>query len=224
MPGNSPMVTIELSPQYRVRASARVNIPLTASAVWGQMRDFAWFTTLDPFHARMRVMSPELRPGARIVIEHRFLGIGFNRVGRVLQWNEGSGYGFSDLSKRGVRVGFPHIYQYEARPLGNCRSCIQVTVRGRWTSKWLPRVLVSAWLRFVMAHLAARIRIAMLDHALRLPAKDLRAVHLRRGKSRVTMLAPFAVNNTLLAATRTDHTCRPIPNRHERQHRCRAQE
>lgn len=178
------MVTIELSPQYRVRATANVEVPLAASTVWGQMRDFAWFTTLDPFHARMRVMSPELRPGARLVIEHRFLGIGINRVGRVLRWVEGSEYCFSDLSTRGTRVGFPHVYRYQVQPRGDCASRISVTVTGRWSQRSLPRGLVRLWLRFVMAQLAARIRIAMSNHALRLTVKDLRAVQHQRGERR----------------------------------------
>ena len=165
------MITIELNSQFRVRASASVEVPLAASAVWGQMRDFAWFTTLDPFHARMRVMSPELRVGARLVIEHRFLGIGINRVGRVLRWVDGSEYCFSDLSARGIRVGFPHVYQYQVRPLDDGTSCIRVTVRGHWTMRGLPCGLIKLWLRFVMAHLAARIRIAMSKHALRLSVR-----------------------------------------------------
>ena len=74
------------------------------------MRDFSWFTTLDPFHVRVRVIAPSYKPGARLVIEHRFLGIGFKRVGRILKWTEGSGYCFSDLSTIDARTGFPHVY------------------------------------------------------------------------------------------------------------------
>ena len=154
----------EVSRNYRVHASASVSVPLAASTVWGQMRDFSWFTTLDPFHYRVRVIAPRYQPGAKLVIEHRFLGVGFQRVGRILKWTEGLGYAFSDLSANGVRHGFPHVYCYRIQAVDEQASCISVSVRGRWTATLLPRWFIKLWLRFVMAHAGARIRLAMWAH------------------------------------------------------------
>ena len=147
-----------------MHVSASVCVPLGASAVWGQMRDFSWFTTLDPFHVQVRVSAPRYRAGARLVIEHRFLGIGFKRVGRILKWTEGLGYCFSDLSASGVRKGFPHVYCYRIQPVDEQTTHIEVSVRGRWTTTLFPCWLVKLWLRFVMASTGARIRLAMWAH------------------------------------------------------------
>ena len=158
------MTVADVSRKYRVHVSASVCVPLAASTVWGQMRDFSWFTTLDPFHVRVRVIAPRYAPGARLVIEHRFLGIGFQRVGRILKWTEGVGYSFSDLSAHGVRRGFPHVYDYRIQAVDKQTSCISVSVRGRWTATLFPRWFIKLWLRFVMAHAGARIRLAMWAH------------------------------------------------------------
>jgi len=153
-----------VSQKYRVHISVFVRVPLKASTVWGQMRDFSWFTTLDPFHVRVHTNDQRYQAGTRLVIEHRFLGIGFRRVGRILKWTEGIGYSFSDLSTRGVHNGFPHVYCYMIQPVDNNTSCISVSVRGLWTATLFPRWLIKLWLRFVMANSAARIRIAMWAH------------------------------------------------------------
>lgn len=161
---NLPMTVRDLSRKYRVHVSASVCVPLSASAVWGQMRDFSWFTTLDPFHVRVRVIAPSYQPGAKLVIEHRFLGIGFKRVGRILKWTEGLGYCFSDLSASGIRNGFPHVYCYRVQSVDEHTTRISVSVRGRWTATLFPRWLIKLWLRFVMANAGARIRLAMWAH------------------------------------------------------------
>lgn len=158
------MTVCDVSQRFRVHVSVSIRVPLGASAVWGQMRDFSWFTTLDPFHARVRVIAPRHQAGARLIIEHRFLGVGFTRVGRILKWTEGIGYCFSDLSASGVRNGFPHVYCYRIQAVDKHTTCICLSVRGRWTATLFPRWLVKVWLRFVMAHASARIRLAMWAH------------------------------------------------------------
>ncbi len=158
------MTSVKLSRNARVQVTATVHVPLSLHLVWGRMRDFAWFTTLDPFHARVRVLAPHCRVGAGLIIDHRFLFIRIVRVGRILRWVEGAGYCFSDLSARGARRGFPHIYSYQVYALNEHASCIEVSVTGRWTANRLPRWLTKLWLRFVMAHAAARIRIAMTEY------------------------------------------------------------
>lgn len=164
---------IEITPTGRVRAAHELRVPLPASTVWGQMRDVAWFLTRDPLHMRVQRLDgagPDAPwSSAPVRISHRFLGIGPDRVGRVLGWREGVGYAVSDLSRRppgrrGQPRGFPHICWYKVVPepknetaggRGACR--LQLGVRGRWTARWVPRVLVRAWIALVLAHTALRL-------------------------------------------------------------------
>jgi hypothetical protein len=147
--------------RWRVCASHSLDVPLSPGAVWGQMRDLRHFITIDPLHARVRFTdgAPGSVPrrGTRLLIEHRLAGVGPDRVGRVLWWEEGRGYAVSDLSKRGVRVGFPHICRYEVaqRPDGGAR--LSITARGRWTATWLPRPIVKLWLAWVMFNTGWRL-------------------------------------------------------------------
>ncbi len=51
---------IVVDDRWRVDATACLDVPLSASAVWGQMRDFQRFLTLDPLHRRVRVAGAAL--------------------------------------------------------------------------------------------------------------------------------------------------------------------
>jgi len=102
-----------------------------------------------------------------------FLGVQFDRAGQILQWVEGQGYSFSDLSTRSIQQGFPRVYRYHVRTLDNDSCCIQVCVRGRWTAGWMPRWMVQGWLRLVMMQIASRIRLAMHNHRLSLHQRGL---------------------------------------------------
>lgn len=152
-----PAMRIEINQAGRVRATCDVALPLSAAAVWGQMRDFPRFCKMDPLHRRV-VMSDrdaEYPPrGAHLVIGHRFLGIGPDRVGRVLTWREGIGFAFSDLSRRGPHVGFPHICSYEVRPHNAQRCILTIGARGRWTSPWVPRWCARWWIAWVLRETA----------------------------------------------------------------------
>lgn len=165
------MTWADVSESGRVDVGTDIDVPLTAGTVWGQMRDFARFTTLDPFHARMRIGGGRPQAGSSLVIEHRFAGVGVDRIGRILRWREGVGYAFSDLSKRSTQVGFPHVYVYAVSATGPGTSTVRVTVRGRWTARWLPRAVIRLWLRWVLSYTAASIRTEMLLYAHCLPAK-----------------------------------------------------
>ena len=48
------MMRIVVDTRWRVDATAWLDVPLGASAVWGQMRDIQRFLTLDPLHKRVR--------------------------------------------------------------------------------------------------------------------------------------------------------------------------
>ena len=114
------------------------------------------------------------RAGAALAIRHRFLGFGVDRVGRILRWHEfdpadarPAGYSFSDLSARGPRHGFPHVFGYSLRPAGrnNDRCRLQVAVRGRWTAP-VPRWAAKLWLWWVFAHVVLSVRNAFLAAAV----------------------------------------------------------
>jgi hypothetical protein len=83
-------------------------------------------------------------------------------VGRILHWRELNGYSFSDLSPRGPRHAFPHVYRYRLRPLSPTRCQVEVTVAGRWTTPLLPRPLVRLWLAWVFSHVATSARNALV--------------------------------------------------------------
>ncbi len=155
------MIHVELTGRRMVNARMAIELPMSATSLWGQMRDIERFATFDTFHHRVRVERP-VRAGARVAIEHRMLGLRLWRFGRILKWDEGRGYCFSDLSSRSGYAAFPHVYSYQAAAAGPSASRLILTVRGRWTADWLPRPLVVAWLRWVLAHTAGVLRMQML--------------------------------------------------------------
>lgn len=146
---------------WRVTASHDVEIPLSDVTVWGQMRDYMRFLTLDPLHVKVsRVESGAASPrGDRLVISHRLLGLGPDRVGRVLTWREGKGYAISDISRAGRRRGFPHVCTYEIRSRSPKRTVLRIGARGRWTATWMPRWAARMWLWWVLRATGAHIEM-----------------------------------------------------------------
>ena len=161
------MTECRIDRNWRVRARGVIDVPLPASAVWGQMRDVQRFLTLDPLHVRV-TPAGERRPGRagqELVISHRLLGIGPDRRGRVLRWREGRGYAVSDLSRRGNRRGFPHICAYEVEPAGPGRCRLTIAARGVWTARWLPRWAGRLWIWWVLVATDARVRRELRAYA-----------------------------------------------------------
>lgn len=160
------MIECRIDRAWRARARSVLELPLPASVVWGQMRDLRRFLTLDPLHVRI---EPVGKVGARrggwagqeILISHRLLGIGPDRRGRVLRWAEGSGYAISDLSRRGRRVGFPHVCTYRVDPAGPEACRVTIGVRGVWTARWIPRWAAGMWIRWVLRATDVRVRREM---------------------------------------------------------------
>ena len=165
-------MSIVVDTRWRVDATASLDVPLRASAVWGQMRDIQRFLTIDPLHRRVRVadaVSPTrcvaetvgspIPIGTPLVIEHRLLGVGVNRRSRLLRWREGRGFAVSDLSKRGDHTGFPHACIYEVTRLDASAARLTVSARGRWTATWMPRWLVRLWLRLILASTLSHLRV-----------------------------------------------------------------
>jgi hypothetical protein len=94
-------------------------------------------------------------------LEHAAFGFTSIRFGRLLRWDEGRGYAFSDLSARGPGRGFPHVFFVTVEPGEGARTWLRVRVRGRWTARWLPAVLRQWWLRYVCAEHARLLRAAL---------------------------------------------------------------
>ncbi len=146
----------------RVRVEGSVDVPLAADDVWRRMAHAEQFLCMDPLHREVRAVGGErIGPGSAIVIKHRLLGVGPDRVGRMLRWREGRGYVFSDLSARGLRTGFPHVCSYDVAPLGPKASRVTIGARGRWTTAWTPRWLIKAWLWWVVRSTEDEVRLAL---------------------------------------------------------------
>lgn len=154
---------IEVDRRGILRAEHRLEIPLPAGAVWWQMRNWRRFLTLDPLHREI-VPLGEQRGCAEFRIPHRLLGLGPDRVGRMLCWEEGHGYAISDLSARGVGVGFPHICTYRVDPKGPRASVVLLGVKGKWTARFVPRWVVRLWVGWVLLATGARVMEEMTAH------------------------------------------------------------
>lgn len=133
-----------------------LDVPLPAVDVWSRIARLEEFVCLDPFHCRVTLMRPAPGVGVDMVIEHAVLGIHLLRFGRILRWREGEGYAFSDMSRRGRRHGFPHVFFVRLVPFGEDRCRLTIEVRGRWTLPLVPARLGMIWLRWV-ANQHARI-------------------------------------------------------------------
>ncbi|MCX5660970.1 MAG: hypothetical protein NTW19_14795 [Planctomycetota bacterium] len=157
---------VTLDRRWRVRLWVEVGLPIEARRVWLHVRRVERFATRDPFHWRVSLDGPA-RVGCAMVIEHRYAGWRVDRVGRILRWDEGRGYAFSDLSKRGPGVGFPHIYEYRVAATGAGSCMVIVRVRGTWTARAWPRWAVRLWLSGVALAIGKSIENHMLMTQLR---------------------------------------------------------
>ena len=165
------MMRVTVGKCGRVECFARLELPMNAPRAWGRLRDFRRFAAQDFFHAGVRIDGNTPRAGAALEIPHRFGPFRVTRVGRILTWDEGRGYSFSDLSRRRPRAAFPHAYRYELHPLDGDRCSLEIFIRGRWTMCLLPPPLVRLWLAWVFSHIARSVENEMLAAAVaRLPA------------------------------------------------------
>jgi|SRR5262249_12095951 len=98
------------------------------------------------------------------------------RFGRILVWDEGAGYTFSDLSRHGGQTGFPHVFFVAIEPLtGTAEEArnelgsaaaqplarLTIRVRGKWTCRIVP-----LWLGRLWAWLVCREHARLLKKAL----------------------------------------------------------
>ena len=155
------MTSVQVMPGGRVLCRAVVELPVSAGVAWGQLRDLRLFAAQDFFHEAVRVEAGGVRRGAALEIDHRFGPFAVTRVGRILQWEENVGYSFSDLSRRGPRHGFPHVYRY--RLWGAGEGCVvEVMIGGLWTARAVPKWMVRLWLRWVFSHIVRSVENTLL--------------------------------------------------------------
>lgn len=157
---------VRLAPRCRRRVISSIEavVPASVDAVWARVADVPRFLTIDPFHERVTLMRPETAAGVDLVLAHNAFGHRFYRWGRILQWRPGQGYAFSDLSLRGPQYGFPHVFFLELEPMaldGQEATRLTITVRGRWSSRWIPVTLGRWWVYAVMCDHARLLRKAL---------------------------------------------------------------
>ena len=146
----------------RIDMEIVLDVPCPVEELWALVSDFGRFVAIDPFHCRAIVLGPELRPGVALALDHNAFGVRFLRFGRLLRWREGIGYAFSDLSAQGGARGFfPHVFDFTVCPSsseGAGASRLSVRVRGKWTTRWVPKRLGHWWFRYVCREHARLLR------------------------------------------------------------------
>jgi hypothetical protein len=157
---------IRIGPRGAVDCCALLHLPLSATSVWGQIRDFPRYAQQDFFHADIKIAGDLPRAGAAIELTHRYCGLRFARVGRILVWKEGVGYSFSDLSPRGPKAGFPHIFSYRLEAMTPSQCRLEIRVRGLWTARSFPRALARLWLWWVFSHVVRSVRNELLQYGI----------------------------------------------------------
>lgn len=143
-----------------VDLSIEIAVPRPHAEVWPIVADLPRFGCIDPFHRRVILLNPPLKHGAALALEHGAFGVTFWRFGRLLKWREGECYAFSDLSARGCRHGFPHVFFVRVTADGPGKTRLEVRVRGKWTARLTPGWLARCWLRYVCLEHARLLRRA----------------------------------------------------------------
>ena len=145
-----------------VDCHAVLELRLPAASVWGQVRDFQRYARHDFFHQELNIQGDVPRRGAGLELSHQFFGFTVRRVGRIVWWREGAGYSFSDLSRRGPRHGFPHVFSYRIEAVKAGASRLHVRVRGLWTARFVPRWAARLWLRWVFGYVVRSVENELL--------------------------------------------------------------
>jgi hypothetical protein len=135
-----------------------LDVPWPREEVWQIVSDFDRFIRADPFHRRVLPLHSKLRPGTVLALEHNAFGLSFWRFGRLLSWDDGRGFAFSDLSARGPRHGFPHVFYVSVQSIDPGHTRLQVAVRGKWTARWVPCWARRCWLSYVCHEHARMLR------------------------------------------------------------------
>ncbi|MCI0651359.1 MAG: SRPBCC family protein [Planctomycetes bacterium] len=190
------MIRVAIDRSRRVRMVAAVDTALPVEEAWERISDFAWTVTRDLIHAAVEWIDPGPAAGARFVLVHRVGFVTIRRRGRILRWQPGRGFAFSDLSARGPQAGFPHAIEYRVLPAGERRSRIEIHVRGRWTLRAIPLVLARTWCAAILGGMSGRLAGALAeipDRASRGSGKSASARALRMECCGLTQ--PFALRH-----------------------------
>jgi hypothetical protein len=141
----------------QVEVVISLTVAQSPEQLWEQIRDLPRFLTIDPFHDQVTLMRDQPVVGVDLVLSHNAFGRRFLRFGKIICWREGVGYTFSDLSARGPRNGFPHVFMVAIEPQDDV-SRFTIRVRGRWTSRVVPVWLGRQWIRLVCREHARLLR------------------------------------------------------------------
>lgn len=138
----------------KLEISVLLDLARSPADVWALIRELPRFLTIDPFHDKVTLMREQPALGVDLVLSHNAFGRRFLRFGKIIAWREGSGYTFSDLSPRGPKVGFPHVFMINLQPVMSQVDPMPLTrlticVRGRWTSSLVPVCLGRLWVWLV---------------------------------------------------------------------------
>jgi hypothetical protein len=159
-------MSVSINRTGAVDCRAVLDLPLSATSVWGQLRDFPRYAQQDFFHADLMIESGVPQAGAKLTLSHRFGGFQVRRVGRILVWRENIGYSYSDLSLRGPAHGFPHVFSYRLRSTGEESCQLEIGVRGKWTARLIPCRAAKLWLWWVFTHVVRAVNNQMLTYQL----------------------------------------------------------
>jgi hypothetical protein len=162
------MTRVRIRRSRGVVCRAALRLPISPQSVWGQLRDFSRYAQQGVFHADIRIAGDAPKAGAELTMSHHLAGIAVMRVGKILWWREGVGYSFSDLSRRGPRHGFPHVFSYRIKPHPRKPDActLIILVRGKWTARWIPRPLAWLWLQWVFSRVVRNVDNSMLVYRL----------------------------------------------------------
>ena len=157
------MTFVRLSCRWGVHAETSATIDASADEVWAVMQHFNRFIAADPYHTRitdaqgkrLNTLPPR---GTALRIGHSIGFTWFDRLGTLIRLKPGQSFAFTDLSPRGANAGFPHVYKYQLTPISEAACELKLTVRGKWSARWLPRPVVKAWLWWVMAQAGWSLR------------------------------------------------------------------
>lgn len=161
-----PRVRYQRKARRNVRVQIVLDLRLPVDALWKRVSDLTSFLTIDPFHQQITLLGDRPARGADLVLHHNIFGIRLKRFGRLLRWQAGQGYTFSDLSGRDPRRGFPHVFMIDVTALDSSldsldeQSRLTITVCGKWTA-WLPLCVGRWWLWAVCAEHGRLLRKAM---------------------------------------------------------------
>lgn len=143
-----PRVRYQRKARRNVRVQIVLDLQLPVDVLWARVSQLTSFLTIDPFHQRVTLKGDRPARGVDLVLHHNIFGIRLRRFGRLLRWQAGKGYTFSDLSVHDPRRGFPHVFIVDVAALGSLdgQSQLTITVCGKWTATAIPLWIGRWWL------------------------------------------------------------------------------